>query len=58
MSRHLAALKEAGLITAERQGNQILYRINTSVLEDAVSSLMALLGDDDEGDDDLEEAAE
>ena len=29
MSRHLAVLKDADLITAERQGNQILYRVNT-----------------------------
>lgn len=57
MSRHLAVLKEAELITAERQGNQILYRVNTSVLEDAATALLGLLGRDN-GDDDLKEAAE
>lgn len=57
MSRHLAVLKDADLITAERQGNQILYRVNTSVLEDAASALLDLLGRD-AGDDDLKEAAE
>ncbi|MBR9808711.1 MAG: winged helix-turn-helix transcriptional regulator [Alphaproteobacteria bacterium] len=57
MSRHLAVLKEAELITAERQGNQILYRVNTSVLEDAASALLGLIGTDN-GDDDLKEAAE
>ena len=44
MSRHLAVLKEAELVTAERQGNQILYRINTSVLEDAATALLGLIG--------------
>ena len=57
MSRHLAVLKEAELVTAERQGNQILYRINTSVLEDAATALLGLIGRDD-GDDQLKEAAE
>ena len=57
MSRHLAVLKDADLITAERQGNQILYRVNTSVLEDAASALLGLIGRD-EGDDELKEAAE
>ena len=57
MSRHLAVLKDADLITAERQWNQILYRVNTSVLEDAASALLGLLGRDN-GDDELKEAAE
>lgn len=57
MSRHLAVLKDADLISAERQGNQILYRVNTSVLEDAASALLGLLGRDN-GDDELKEAAE
>lgn len=57
MSRHLAVLKDADLITAERQGNQILYRVNTSVLEDAASALLGLLSRDN-GDDDIKEAAE
>lgn len=57
MSRHLAVLREADLITAERQGTQILYRINTSVLEDAAGALLGLIGKD-LGDDELEEAAE
>jgi len=43
MSRHLSVLKEAGLVTAERQGNSILYRINTSVLEDAAGALLSLI---------------
>jgi DNA-binding transcriptional ArsR family regulator len=57
MSRHLAVLKDADLITAERQGNQILYRVNTSVLEDAATALLGLIGSDN-GDDELKAAAE
>ena len=57
MSRHMAVLKSADLISAERQGNSILYRVNTSVLEDAAGALLALIGVDN-GDDDIKEAAE
>lgn len=58
VSRHLSVLKEADLITAERQGTSILYRANTSVLEDAAASILALIGKDNGDDDDMKEAAE
>ncbi len=63
MSRHLSVLKDADLISAERQGNQILYRINTSVLEDTAGALLSFIGvnksdNDNETDPDIEEAAE
>ncbi len=63
MSRHLSLLKDADLITAERQGTQILYKINTSVVEDTASRLLTLIGmnnndnDENEGPK-YEEAAE
>ncbi len=57
VTRHLNVLKDADLITAERQGTSIIYRTNTSVVEDAVTSLLGLIGRDN-GDDDLKEAAE
>lgn len=44
MSRHFAALKDAGLIRAERIGTTIRYRLNVSVAEDAVAAVMGLLG--------------
>ena len=43
MSRHFAALKEAGLIQAEKVGNQIRYRLNVSVAEDLMALMMDLL---------------
>jgi|GEM_PF-2372948 len=60
ISRHLQMLKEAELITAERKATSILYRANTSVLEDAAAAVLALIGRDDEDDldQDMKEAAE
>lgn len=59
VSRHLNVLKDADLISAERQGTSILYRANTSVLEDAAASILALVGrDNGDDEDDYKEAAE
>lgn len=44
MSRHFAALRNAGLIQAERAGTTIRYRLNVSVAEEAMSALMEILG--------------
>jgi DNA-binding transcriptional ArsR family regulator len=44
LSGHFNVLKSAGLITAERKGTTILYRLNLSVIEDAVSALMDIAG--------------
>ena len=57
ITRHLTVLKDADLISAERQGNSILYRANASVLEGAVAALLALMGTDNL-DDDMKDAAE
>jgi DNA-binding transcriptional ArsR family regulator len=40
ISRHLGVLKDAELITAERNGNSITYELNTTVLQELVSHLM------------------
>ncbi len=40
MSGHFAVLKEAGLIQADRAGTTITYRLNVSVLEEAMMALM------------------
>src|SRR5262252_11250551 len=40
ISRHLAVLREGGLVVTERQGQEIYYELNTSVFEDLVQHLM------------------
>ncbi len=40
LSGHFAVLKEAGLIQAEKVGVTITYRLNVSVLEEALLALM------------------
>jgi DNA-binding transcriptional ArsR family regulator len=40
MSGHFAVLREADLISAERSGATITYRLNASVLEEALVALM------------------
>ena len=44
ISRHLDVLKRAEIITAERRGNQILYTLNLSVVQEMVVQLTDLLG--------------
>lgn len=44
MSRHFATLKQAGLIQAEKTGQSIRYRLNTSVADEAVALVLGLLG--------------
>ena len=41
---HLTALKDAGLIEAERTGSSIRYRLVISAAEEAVSFLLSLVG--------------
>ncbi len=40
ISRHLALLREAQLVIAERSGQEIHYELNTSVFEDLVQHLI------------------
>jgi DNA-binding transcriptional ArsR family regulator len=43
LSAHFSVLKDAGLILAERRGNQIIYSLNLSLLEEALVGLMRRL---------------
>ncbi len=40
LSGHLNVLKAADLVDVTRQGTSLIYRLNTSVLEDAIFALM------------------
>jgi DNA-binding transcriptional ArsR family regulator len=40
VSNHLATLKAAGVVEAEREGASIRYRLNVSALEEAVAFLL------------------
>jgi len=42
MSHHFAVLKTADLITARREGQQIYYALNTTVIEDVVALIWDL----------------
>ena len=44
MSHHFAVLKEAELIRSRREGQQIFYSLNTTVLEDVLTRLWDHLG--------------
>jgi DNA-binding transcriptional ArsR family regulator len=40
ISRHLAMLRDAGLILSVRSGQQVIYELNTTVFEDLVNHLL------------------
>ena len=44
MSHHFAVLKEADLVQSRRDGQQIYYALNTTVLEDVLTRLWDHLG--------------
>jgi ArsR family transcriptional regulator len=37
VSRHLSVLEHAGLVSSERQGKRVLYRVNRELLLDALA---------------------
>ena len=40
MTGHLKTLKDAGLVTAERSGTSIVYRLNATILEETAAALL------------------
>ncbi len=44
ISHHLTILKNADLVSMEKQGKYIYYELNTSVLEDVISWISTLKG--------------
>lgn len=45
MSHHFTVLKEADLISSRREGQQIYYALNTTVMEDLVAIIWDLFAD-------------
>ena len=45
MSHHFMVLKEADLVASRREGQQIWYSLNTTVVEDLMAWAMDLIGD-------------
>jgi len=43
VSRHLSVLKDAGLILAERDGQHVVYELNTIVFQEVVENLIKWL---------------
>ena len=48
ISHHLAALKQAELVIAERRGQEIVYSLNTTVFQELMAYALQFLGDEDE----------
>jgi DNA-binding transcriptional ArsR family regulator len=44
LSGHFTVLRNADLVTSERKGTSIIYRLNMSVLEEAMAALMSIAG--------------
>ncbi len=44
VSHHLAVLREAELVTVERSGKNLVYALNTTVLQEFVQGMMHLFG--------------
>src|ERR1700719_4324888 len=47
MSHHFAVLKDADLLTSRREGQQIWYGLNTTVVQGLMALGMGLIGDAD-----------
>ena len=45
VSHHLSILKQAGLVSEERRGKQIIYQLDASVLDEVLRWIINLKGD-------------
>ncbi|GAV31978.1 MAG: autorepressor SdpR family transcription factor [Anaerosomatales bacterium] len=45
ISHHLAILKQAGLVTAERRGQEIVYSLDATLFEELIAYFLDLVGD-------------
>ena len=44
ISRHLDILRRAEIVTTRRQGNQVIYALNLSVMQEMIVRMAELLG--------------
>jgi ArsR family transcriptional regulator, arsenate/arsenite/antimonite-responsive transcriptional repressor len=44
MSHHFSVLKEAGLIRSRRDGQQVIYALDTTVVQDVMTRFLDLFG--------------
>lgn len=44
LSGHFAVLRAADLIDSEKRGTTVIYRLNTTVFQDVLGSLISLFG--------------
>lgn len=44
LTKHLNILRDAELVSSEKQGNFVIYSINVTVLQQALSGFMAIFG--------------
>jgi ArsR family transcriptional regulator, repressor of sdpIR and other operons len=44
VSHHLAVLRDAGLVKAERNGRSLIYSLETTVFQEFLQEMMELLG--------------
>lgn len=51
ISHHLNLLKQASLVSDERQGQNIVYSLHTTVMEDVLSWMFGILGKEDKEED-------
>jgi DNA-binding transcriptional ArsR family regulator len=45
ISHHLATLRHAGLVTAERRGQEIVYSLDVTLFEELIAYFLDLAGD-------------
>ncbi|MGL4736918.1 MAG: autorepressor SdpR family transcription factor [Cellulosilyticaceae bacterium] len=48
ISHHLNALKQAQLVLSEKQGQNVLYSLNTTTFQEAIRFFFEMLGKDDD----------
>jgi ArsR family transcriptional regulator len=46
ISHHLNLLKQANLVTVERKGQEMIYALNTTVLDEFLAFMLARFGND------------